>query len=291
LRTALADADPSVQALAAACLANAGADAAGATDDLARVLTLAKHPEVRRNCAIAIGRIGYGAPRTGPGNIEEIARGAIPALVEAMKPLSDPITDPYLLRAHEEVRVYAAEGISRIGQPHNEKALAAIRDILKKDTNQGVRQHCVEALFNCRDLDKHGLVPVLAAILDEKNEESTMVRYDTARVLAQVLRDRAPDRTCDVLVEMINDRRLKVNYGSGAAVEGVGAEGSSGTSKATASLGGDARFMAAQAMEWLGDKARKHKTVMASLRKASDDDEARLKDTARKALKALESKD
>jgi HEAT repeat protein len=293
LRSALADPDPNVQALTAAVLANAEGDAASAADDLARTLTLSRRADVRRNCAIALTRISDAVVKgmVDGARIDDISRSAIPALIEALKPLDDPAADPAATRAHEEVRTYVAEAISAIRYPANEKALSTIRDILKKDTNQNVRQRSIWALFQCRDIDKFGLTPVLTGVLDEKGDETLLVRYDAARLLAWALRERAPDRTCDVLLHMINNRELRVFHGSGAAIEGIGNEGTGGTSRATANQGGDARFMAAEAMACLGDKARKNKEIMAALRKAAEDDDPTLKKHAKEALKDLAEKD
>jgi HEAT repeat protein len=288
LRKALADADPVVQALAAACLSKAGPDAAPAADDLARVLSLSKSPEVRGNCAVAMGRMCRDAPRGGGrGGVEEIAKRVMPALIDAIKPAPG-VTDPAEARAVEMVRVLAAEAIGFVGQPFNESAIPTIREILKKDPSQPVRMFCVQCLFNLRDLDRHDLTPVLTAVLEEKDPESVMVRFETARLLAHSMRERAPDRTAATLVEMVHHPRLRVNLGSGAAIEGVTSEGAGGSSKVTESLGGDGRFLAAQAMAWLGDKARKNKELMEALRAAAEDPEPRLKEEARKTLKVLE---
>jgi hypothetical protein len=50
---------------------------------------------------------------------------------------------------------------------------------------------------------------------------------------------------------------------------------------------GDGRHMAAEAMGWLGDKAKNNKAIVAALQKAAKSDERQLKEKAREALKLL----
>ena len=169
---ALASADPMVQALAAVTLANAGEEAADAVDDLARTLTNSKNAVVRRNCCVAIGHLkAHGKP-------------AIPALAETMKSAGGKD------RASEEVRELAAEAIAQIRFPYNEAAMDAVRAAIAKDSNQTVRQYCVWATFNVKDLDKYDLVKPLTDVLDEKGGESLLVRYDAARSLAAALSEK-----------------------------------------------------------------------------------------------------
>jgi HEAT repeat protein len=275
MRVALADPDTDVQALAAAALANAGAEAAPAVDDLARVLTDSRDPVVRRNCAIALGHVG--AP----------AKTAVPALAAALKPPTDSGADAARTRANEEVREMAAEAIAQIRFPQNESAFPAVRDVIARDANQIVRHRCIWALFNFRDLDRYDLTRTLTAVLDEKAEETRPVRYDAARVLAYALSEKVPDKVCDVLVQMISDDKLKAFKGTDATITGAPDESRGGASGTAQVLGGDARWMAAEAMGWLGDKARNNKAVVNALRTAVTDREPKLKEKAARALKEL----
>jgi HEAT repeat protein len=258
LKKALGSNDAAAQTRAALSLANVGQDAADAVDDLVKALKGSKNATVRRNCCVAIGRLKtHGKP-------------AVPALAEAIK--SGPSRD----RQAEEVRELAAEAIAQIRFPHNEAAMATVRSAIATDTNQLVRQYCVWATFNVRDLDKYSLVKPLTKVLDETADESLLVRYDAARSLAAALSEKAPDKTIDALLHMLENKSLKVFNKTDGTPSGVASD-----------LGGDARYMAAQALGWLGDKAKNNQKVVNALRKATKDKDEKLKSEAEKALKNL----
>jgi HEAT repeat protein len=269
--------DPSVQALAAASLANAGKDAADAVDDLARALTTSKDPTVRRNCCIALGHIG------------SEARSAVPAIVVALKPDPKAPVDPRRERPFEEVREQAAEALAQIGFPANQAAVPAIRGVIARDKNSLVRQRCVWALFHIEeaDLGKYDLTRVLNGVLDETGDEGLMVRYDCARLLAHKLRENASDKVRDLLVHMLTNRELRVFNKTDANIKGTGNEAAPGTSDVAPDLGGDARYMAAQALGWLGEKSSKNDKVIKALREAAKDKEPRLSKEAKASLETL----
>jgi HEAT repeat protein len=277
---ALADSDPEVQALAAASLSGLGPHAAPAVGELARTLTVSQDLMTRRNCAVALSKIG---PK---------ARNAVPALAEAMKVRPDAPKTGEKGRLSEEVREFAAEAIGQIGYPDNEKAISTVRDLLLTDTNPGVRQRCVWALFKLRDLDSHNLVPVLEKILTETSAEAAVVRYDSARLLAWALEEKAPDKTVEVLMEMLTNKTLRVYNRSDATVEGTGGEANRGTTAVRPDLGGDARYMAAQALGWLKGKVSKNKAVLEALKAAetAKDSDEELKKRAKEALERLEAR-
>jgi HEAT repeat protein len=278
LRLALSDSDPGVQELAAAALSAMGPDAAPAVGDLGRALTLSTTPVVRRNCAIALGHIG------------KEAKSAVSALAEALKPVSDAPSDLERARPYEEVREQAAEALVRIGFPHNEAAMPTVRDVIAKDANHLVRQQCVEALFGATaaDLARLEILGVLERVLHETTAGyARIVRYDTARLLARTLSEKAPDKTCDVLLDMIERRSLKIFHGTDATIKATPDEARTGASGTSQNLGGDARFLAAQAMGWMGDKSKKNKDIVTALRKAVTDPEPMLKKYAANALKEL----
>jgi HEAT repeat protein len=279
LRKALEASDPSTQSLAAVSLARAGKDGAGAVDALARALTGSRNPEVRRNCCIALGLIGTASRR------------AVPAIVEALKPVKEAPEHPDRAKPYEEVREQAAEALAQIGFPENAVAIPAIRDAIARDKNQDVRQRCVWALFQIEDPDKLGLTRVLTDVLDEKGDDSVMVRYDCARVLAYTLEDKAPDRVVDLLLEMLENRKLKVFNKTDASIEGTGNEAGPGSSAIARDLGGDARYMAAQALGRMKEKSRKNARVMKALREAAREvKEPRLHKEATTALERLGEK-
>ncbi len=268
LQTALKSGDPHNQELATAALATLGPLAKPAMHDLADTLTDAKNSVlVRRNAALAISHIGAEA------------KPVVPALVKALKS-NQPL----------EVRQFAAEALAQMKYPANEEGVPAILDAIKEDHDPLVRQKCVWALFAMYPVDKFravGADKVLTKLLDEQGDRTALLRYDAARKLANVLRDEAPDKTADVLLEMLTNTQLKVYNRTDARVEGAGTEATVGRANVQANLGGDARYMAVQALSWLGDKSAKRRDVVQALRKAAKDDDAKLRSTAKEALKDL----
>jgi HEAT repeat protein len=275
LRNSLSAPDAKIQALAAAALAGIGSEASPAVLDLARTLTASKDPFVRRNCAIALGSIGPDA------------RAAAPALALALKPIAKAPANPPPDEPYEEARKFAAEALARINYPGNEKAMKAISAAIRSDPNPDVRQRCVWALFRLDNLEKYDLDKVLAKVMDEKSLETSLLRYDAARLMTWSQRKEAPDRAIELLLEMIKNRKLVVYNKSDAKVEGTGSESSGGASSVKEQRGGDARFMAAEALGWLGEKGKSRKDVIEALRDAAKDKEPRLKEMALKALDRL----
>jgi HEAT repeat protein len=265
LRRALKDPDPHMQELATAALANIGPAAAPAVEDLAAVLIESPETIVRRNAALALGHLGEG-----------VTKPAVPALALAIK-AKEPV----------EVRQYAAEALAQIRYPTNEAALPAILDAIEKDDDPLVRQRCVWSLFGLRDLPRVGADKVLAKLLDETDERTSLVRYDAARALANALADKAPAKTPEVLLHMLQNKQLRVFNGTDARVEGAGNEAQSGKSNVMESIGGDARYMAVEALGWLGDLSRKRPEVMKALREAAKDSDPKLRSTAKQAFKDL----
>jgi HEAT repeat protein len=279
LEEALLDGDPSVQALAAAGLAGVGKEADAAAPALARALEKSTDPIVRRNCAIALGQIG-----------ERGGEVAALALAAALKPRSVRGADAEA--QEDEVRHMAAEALSHIGFPANRKAVPAIKNAIAGDRHFEVRLRCVEALFraSASDLNDLGVTRVLEKVLEETGEEGVLVRYNCARLLAKTFADKAPPRSVDVLMHMLHNRKIKVFYETGASVEGGPTEANKGTTSTAARTGGDARFMAAEALGWLGPLASENKEVVEALRKATSDDDSELRKKASEALKSLKIK-
>jgi HEAT repeat protein len=268
LRAALKHTEPHIQELATAALANLGPLAKPAMHDLAETLTDPKNSVVvRRNAALAISHIGAEA------------KPIVPALVKALE-RDQPL----------EIRQFAAEALAQMKYPANEEGVPAVLKAIGDDGDPLVRQKCVWALFNVNPADKFrelGADKVLAKLLDLRGDGTALLRYDAARKLANVLRDEAPDKTVDVLLEMLTNLQLKVYNRMDAQVQGAGTEATVGRANVRANLGGDARYMAVQALSWLGNKAAKRADVVAALRKAAKDEDAKLKKTAKEALSDL----
>ncbi|MHB1421701.1 MAG: HEAT repeat domain-containing protein [Gemmataceae bacterium] len=267
LREALKNGEPNIQELVAAALVNLGPNAKPAMHDLADMLTNEKNSvRLRRNSALAIAHIGAEA------------KPVVPALVKALKS-NQPL----------EVRLFTAEALAQMGYPANKAALADMLHAIENETDPDTRQKCVWALFGMEEPEFKGSAAekLLTKVLDESGEKMALVRYDAARKLANALRDEAPDKTADVLLEMYRNTSLKEYKGTEAKVTGVGTEASSGKASVDASHGGSARYMAVKAMGWLGEKAKKRADVMAVIRAGAKDADPKMRETAENALQEL----
>jgi HEAT repeat protein len=269
LREALAKGDLLTRIQASAALANVGQGAAPAVRDLIVALD-DKEPEIRRNAALALSHIG---PQ---------AASAVPALARRLRPDE----------TNEQVRTYSAEAIAEIAKGDGDAIVEAVPDLLKavrNDKTSTVRQRCIWALFQVRDLEALGVVEPLIAVLNEKDDEQVLVRYDAARCLGIRLRGKAPEKAVDVLVQMLNDKRLRTYEGSAADVTGSGVEGVKGGAKVAMTLGGDARFLAAEALARIGRKADRP-DVIKLLNEAANSRDAETLKAAQEALKAIQGK-
>jgi HEAT repeat protein len=200
----------------------------------------------------------------------------VPILAEALKP-----TEPV------QVRRYAAEALAQMRFPANEKALSSILAAIQRDTDQQVRHRSVFSIIQMEDLSQGGADKVLTKVLDETSMENAVVRYDAARILAHALQEKAPDKTADVLLELLKDKTLVIYNRTDAKVEGADNEANRGKVNVAQNLGGDARYMAAEALSYLGDKARKRPDVIEALKEATKDKDPALKRAATNALKEL----
>lgn len=265
LRQTLRDPEPGMPSLGAAAIAGLGTGAAPALDDIVLLLKESKDPQTRRNALLALGAM------------EVHAAKALDIIVQALQ-----VDNP------RQVRLYAMYALSQIAYPHNEKALPAVLTIIRKDSDADVRHRGIWTLFKLEELEKvPGAIQALAATLDEKDKETALVRYEAARVLALRLRDKAPDRTVDVLLEMLNDKTLLVHKGIGTKVSGVGTETAQGQSEVRENSQGDGRYMAAEGLGWLGKKAADRPEVMKTLGQFIKDPDTRLREKASQALESL----
>jgi HEAT repeat protein len=283
LREALHSAAPDVRATVAAALGNIGPDAAEAIPDLAAALRDGKEDlTLRRNAALAIGHIGGGRLTARSGRLEKLLeKEGLPALVYGLAP-----TEP------KEVRLYSSESLGQIGYPLTLPVLPALLRAIEHDRNHDVRQRCVWALFNVpkEDLKRTGGDKMLTRVLDETSSQASLVRWDTARALAFAFHEEAPPKTVDVLLEMLTSEGLRVFNQTDASVKAAGGEAASAGSAVAENLGGDARYMAAEALEQLGRLASQRPDVIDALKKAERDSDQRLEEAAGKALKALGAK-
>jgi HEAT repeat protein len=278
LRQVLQDEDPAARSLAAAALASIGEFAGQAVPELSAALGDPDEP-VRRNVALALGRIG------------PAARTAIPALARA-------------LRSEEpsaEVRRFAAEALARVGQTDDpgqfreierlliDQALPHLLRALQKDPDSSVRQRTVWALFLVQEPERVGVAEALTNVLRETSSESALVRYDAARCLATRMGSRAPDKAVDVLLEMLNDRQIRIYHRTDAQVSG-GGEGQTGGSRLAANLGGDARYLAAQALAHIGAPKANRPAILDALRDAQKSTDPLCREEAGKALAVIQGR-
>jgi HEAT repeat protein len=266
LRDALRKGDPLSRIQASAALANIGEGASIIVGDLIAALD-DKEPQIRRNIALGLRNIG------------EKASAAVPALAKHIR--SD--------ETHEEVRAYSAEALAQMPSEHLTKVIPDLLKAIKEDKAASVRQRCVWALFNLRDLHAEGVIEALTALLDEREDAQVLVRYDAARCLGLRLESKAPPKAVDVLLDMLNDKRLRIYEGSGADVTGSSVEGAKGGATVAQNLGGDARFLAAQALARIGAKANRPEVIKA-LNEAAKSSNKQIASEAKKALDAIRGK-
>ena len=263
LKRVLLDDDASVRELAAGALGNIGPAAAPAVSVLVTALADRSAP-VRRNAALALARIG---PEAAP---------AVPALARVLDTGKEP----------EDVRMYVAEALGKIGQ-----GLDPVVDILlrtlKTDDNQVVRQRLIFALLQVEDrAHSSAIVAALEAIMEEKSRENLLVRYDAARALAMRLHDRTPPRVAEVLLEMLQDKNLRIYFGSDSTLK-TGDERSGSKTSVNENRGGDARFLAAEALAEMGKAANRPKVIEA-LKDAVRSTDEEMQKAAEIALKQIQ---
>lgn len=267
LRQALAEESPVVLELVTAGLANIKEGAAAAVPDLIRLLGH-KEPAIRRNAALALANIG---PRS------EIA---VPELAKHLYP-DEP--DPL-------VRRYAAEALALIGEGLGPVIPKVLRSI-QEDKDRDARHWCVYVLFRApeKDFEASQAVRILEDILNEKGKETRVIRYDAARCLARQLRGRAPEQAVEVLLEMLTDPDVFQYHGSGANLSGGSLEGGAGGAAVQADVGGDARFMAAEALGAIGPPKARKPEVIKALQAAAKADHKRTREAALHALEVIQS--
>jgi HEAT repeat protein len=262
LRKALQGEDPLIREQAAAALGNIGETAAPAVDDLIKALE-DKTPAVRRYAALALGNIG------------KSAAAAVPALAKHLHPEEK----------DDVVRRYAAEALAYMGDAM-EDALPDLLEALQNDKVPVVRQRCIWALVQVKDLKATKAIDALTKILDEKGEQGYMVRYDAARVLARHLRGKAPEKAVDVLLQMMKDERIRVYDGSGTRGTGGSGERVGGAS-VKENLGRDGRFLAIKSLLDIGAPTANRPDVIKALKEAAESKDEQTSKDAKQALKEI----
>jgi HEAT repeat protein len=258
----LGDDDATTRELAAAALGTAGEAAAEAVPALGKALS-DRSPAVRRNAALALNHVG---PEAGK---------VIRQLVRAMDK-----------QEPKEVRQYAADALDKTDEAIND-VVPELLAILKEDGDQLVRQRIVMALRHVRKFAGSDSARALEKVLDETGRNNRLVRYDAARVLAYVLRDEAPVKTVEILVEMLNTNGLLEYKGTDSTLSKGNESVRSGTG-AKENLGGDGRFMAAQALGQIAATGKKKRPdALDALKAAAKSDDEVKKKVAADVLKEI----
>ncbi len=280
LALALRDDEPRFQEAAVVCLGALGPDAAPAVPDLIACLKPDRSASIRQSAAVALEHIGLAA------------HPAIPALTElVLRPSSDAAG----LQARRNAAI-AISGIHLAALVKQDRDLVdqirrqAIPDLLKVIENPNedptVRSWAASLFVNVLELENFGADRVLEKVLDETDPKSLLVRYNAARALAFTKRDKAPPKAALVLVQMMQDEKMRVQTGTASTGTGGLGETGRGGSQTQVILGEDARYMGAQALGAMGPALNNQPVVIRALREAAKDPNMRLRDEANAALKA-----
>src|SRR5262249_40141938 len=161
----------------------------------------------------------------------------------------------------------ASEALARIGFPTIESALKPLVRAIAKDADLVVRHRAIWAFLNVDSLESlEGAKDALLGVVRRKSEEERINRYDAARALARGLGPASPNEVIDTLAEMLGDTSVVVYNQTNADVKG-GRESAGGQSTVKQDLGGDARYMAAEALRFVGPPAKKQNPKIVGLLK------------------------
>jgi HEAT repeat protein len=255
--------------LVAGALASLGEHAAPALKDLAALVDDDTAPtESRRNAALALTR----APESLLALPPTESRGVIKKLARALEP-SQPT----------EVRQFTAEALARFGFPTIQPALPAVLNAIDRDTDPVVRQRCIWAFLNVDEL--RSLDEVVATLTRALSSSNRLIAYDAARCLARGLGANSPVAVINTLERMLNDDSIKVYNQTDAEVKGR-SESSSGQSNVRPNVSGDARFMAAQGLSFIGRPASRP-SIIKTLKELASSQDPRNQRSAREALDKL----
>jgi HEAT repeat protein len=255
---------------AAAALAGIGPEAAAGVAPLNMALK-DPEPEVRKYAALALGRIGAKA------------EPAVPTLTGLLESPSE----------RHEVRLLAGEALSQIVYlvqltPNVRPVIPRLLRVLREDTSVQVRTAVVMILAQVEDLEPAGIVPGLTAVLSETEAERRLVRYNSAYVLGMRLGSRAPERTVENLLALLEDKYVTAGLREPSAkVTSTGPESKGGQATVTRETGSDPRLLAAQALGRIGSKANRP-GVIRSLNELIKSPDVKVRATAKEALAKIQ---
>ena len=268
LQDALKDSDPETKDAAAGALANLGEHAVPALRDLAALLNDATaRATTRRNAALALTKMAREILAL-PENESRAVVTKLASALDAKQPAG--------------VRQFAAETLARLGFPAAEPALKPLLNAIRKDPDETVRHRSVW-VFLTADFER--LSGAREALLGCLKDANRPLRYDAARALAQGLRADAPKAVIDTLEAMLNDTTIQIYRQTNANVTG-GRESGGGKSTVKPDIGGDARYMAAQALAYIGPPANRP-SILKTLKALANAKDERTREHSRKALEAI----
>ncbi len=272
LRRALRADDVTAQELAAGSLAQLGPLAEPALMDLAEALRPDRGNRVRRNVAIALGRLGAKA------------RPALHHLIETIKAAAP-------TPAEQEVRLYAVEAVAQIGYPNNAEALPVLADLVKAEKDTQLRLRAVWSFLGCERLEPAWVETLTDLLGEPAATDPAGARLEAARVLAAALRDKAPLVVAEVLYEGFIDKRTFKFDGTGTKVN-AGNEQGQGSTVAEKVTDPDARYLYARALGMLGKRLLdfpKKDQLKADLEAAKkEENRPKLNEEATRTLKVFE---
>jgi hypothetical protein len=186
---------------------------------------------VRRDAAVALG------------GLRRSAEAAVPALVRVLANTKE----------DQDVRIQAAVALSRVGNvPVARDAIPTLIRVVHNARNPAeVRLRALWALrVHNQDLKNHpALFDTLAVVvLEPRNKDNRMLRYDAAFLLGVLQRDKAPQGALNVLAELLKDANIPVIVAVGRPPR-------------------DGRVMAVHALRYVGpDRLRGQEGILRPLR-------------------------
>lgn len=261
LREALKSDDPQVQEQAVAALGHMKKEAASAVLDVAEALN-ARTVGVRRKAVVALAQLG------------PLAEPAVPQLARALQGVEE--TDP-------EVRRYAAEALYFINTPGNEKALPVLVEVIRKERDPMIKLMAIVVLLHIKDIKQNDAEKLLLALVND-DRAIDVHRREAARVLALHLGDSSPDKVGEVLLDMLRATNLQLYQGAEVRAGATGEN--QGATAVKENTGGDARFLAAEALGWMGRKANKPE-IIRELEKTQQEKDEQLRQASTQALERI----
>jgi HEAT repeat protein len=137
-------------------------------------------------------------------------------------------------------------------------------------------------LFHVKDVKQNRVEDTLREVLEGGGETTQPQRWEAARVLAFHLNEASPDKVGEVLLDMLKANNLELYQGAESRVGDTGEN--RGNTAVKENRGGDARFLAAMALGWMGRTANKPAIVEELSKAQQQDRDERLKKHAAEAL-------